>query len=86
MTCVAALAGCIVVALVLACWRVSAHCAWWSGPPYSIDPAEVERVFGGSFEINEIERWEVNEEEGWQKRMGTEWFNEVLYVLHRKLD
>eukprot|EP00658_Telonema_sp_P-2_P040938 TRINITY_DN29274_c0_g1_i1.p1 TRINITY_DN29274_c0_g1~~TRINITY_DN29274_c0_g1_i1.p1 ORF type:complete len:225 (+),score=59.62 TRINITY_DN29274_c0_g1_i1:170-844(+) len=56
------------------------------GPPYNVDRAEVEKAFGKWFEITEVQRWDVNDSEGWNKRMGTSYFNEVAYLLQRRLD
>merc|ERR1712166_603937 len=54
------------------------------GPPYDTDLQEVKKAFGKYFDIKEVERWDVNESEGWEKRMGTAYFNEVAYLLTRK--
>eukprot|EP00656_Telonema_subtile_P030823 TRINITY_DN33796_c0_g1_i1.p1 TRINITY_DN33796_c0_g1~~TRINITY_DN33796_c0_g1_i1.p1 ORF type:complete len:150 (+),score=42.61 TRINITY_DN33796_c0_g1_i1:92-541(+) len=55
------------------------------GPPYSTDLEAVTAAFGRYFEVKEVDRWDVNELEGWKQRMGTEYFNEVAYLLTKKV-
>lgn len=55
------------------------------GPPYSTELQAVQKAFGKDFDVREVERWDVNEQEGWQSRMGTNYFYEVAYLLTRKL-
>mmetsp|Transcript_4442 Transcript_4442/g.9703 ORF Transcript_4442/g.9703 Transcript_4442/m.9703 type:complete len:168 (-) Transcript_4442:238-741(-) len=54
------------------------------GPPYSVDEAEVTKLFGGAFDIKQLSREDRIEAEPVWKQRGATAFQEVVYLCTKR--
>jgi thiopurine S-methyltransferase len=55
-----------------------------AGPPFSVEPHEVESLYGRDFEVRELERVDLIDESPKFREAGIDALHEVAYALHRK--
>lgn len=55
-----------------------------AGPPFSVEPHEVQTLYGRDFEVRELERVDLIDESPKFREAGIEALHEVAYALQRK--